>query len=125
MAPAPKGRGWTDIGYHMVIETCGGEFRGRPDDRLGAHVEGNNQGNLGVCLIGDTKFTKKQFEWLRHTLDTWFGAYNITPVDLYCHYEWESAKKQGKTCPNVPRYAIHDWYFNTNEDSINPYILGA
>lgn len=124
MAMPPKGRGWTDIGYHMVVETCGGLFRGRADDHMGAHVEDHNDGNLGICLIGNNKFTRAQFAGLRFALDRWFASYDIMPSDLYCHYQWGTAKKQGKTCPNIPIDVIKDWYFGQNEDAIVPYLLG-
>ena len=57
-------RGWSDIGYHFVFDQSGRLYQGRPflDDRTnlaqppvlaqGAHVGGNNRGNIGVALLG-------------------------------------------------------------------------
>jgi len=45
-------RGWRDIGYHWVIDRDGIVAPGRPEDQIGAHVEGHNAGTIGVCLLG-------------------------------------------------------------------------
>lgn len=47
-----KGRGWSDIGYHYVIDRDGQIAPGRPLEKTGAHVRGHNTGSIGVCLIG-------------------------------------------------------------------------
>lgn len=46
-------RGFLAIGYHFVISPSGRIFRGRPLDRMGAHVKGHNRGTVGICLMGD------------------------------------------------------------------------
>jgi hypothetical protein len=46
-------RGWATVGYHFVVSPSGRIFRGRPVDRLGAHVLGHNVGTVGICLMGD------------------------------------------------------------------------
>ena len=46
-------RGWATIGYHFVVSPSGLIFRGRPVDRLGAHVLGHNAGTVGICLMGN------------------------------------------------------------------------
>ncbi len=47
-------RGWCDIGYHFVVAQSGEIFQGRSrSDRPGAHVGGQNSGNVGIALIGD------------------------------------------------------------------------
>jgi hypothetical protein len=45
-------RGWCDIGYHFLVGIDGRIFEGRPVELLGAHVSGNNTGNIGVSFIG-------------------------------------------------------------------------
>ncbi len=59
-----NGRGWSDIGYHFVMDQSGRLYQGRPFltepvalkevPRLvqGAHVGNNNTGNIGVCVLG-------------------------------------------------------------------------
>ena len=45
-------RGWSDIGYHWVIDRNGEVLPGRPEGKQGAHVRGHNRNTLGVSLIG-------------------------------------------------------------------------
>ena len=45
-------RGWSDIGYHYVIELSGKVKVGRPLERAGAHVRGFNKNSIGICYIG-------------------------------------------------------------------------
>lgn len=54
-APPPKGRGWSDIGYHhLVHRSPAGWIRssGRPEARAGSHDEGQNGDSIGVCIAG-------------------------------------------------------------------------
>ena len=45
-------RGWSDIGYHYVIELDGTIEEGRPIERVGAHAKGHNRGSVGICYVG-------------------------------------------------------------------------
>jgi len=57
-------RGWSDIGYHFILDQEGRVYQGRPflDNRRnlstpprlaqGAHVGGFNVGNIGVAMLG-------------------------------------------------------------------------
>ena len=58
-----RDNGWSDIGYHFLIDAAGNIYQGRPFASgtkltaqtrylVGAHVAGANSGNLGVCLLG-------------------------------------------------------------------------
>lgn len=55
-APRPRGRGWSDIGYHLVLredEASGWLVEGgRPLAQVGAHDQGQNEGSIGVCVFG-------------------------------------------------------------------------
>ncbi|MDX1493539.1 MAG: peptidoglycan recognition family protein [Longimicrobiales bacterium] len=49
-------RGWSDIGYHWVVEKVGGVYAAimaRPAYRTGSHTKGRNTGSLGVALVGN------------------------------------------------------------------------
>lgn len=46
-------RGWADIGYHFVVDPQGRVWEGRPLGWQGAHVEDNNEHNLGIVLLGN------------------------------------------------------------------------
>ena len=45
-------RGWSDIGYHYVIDINGNLQEGRPLTRAGAHVRGYNKGSIGIAYVG-------------------------------------------------------------------------
>ena len=114
---------WSDIGYHYVIYPDGRVMNGRPIQKMGAHVEGANKDNVGICLNGKTKFSREQFDGLRSLLDRLLANYNIMPNDIYCHYEFESAKKKGKTCPNMKGDDLRSWYIEEDESLIKKYLI--
>ena len=45
-------RGWSDIGYHYIIDLKGTLHEGRPIERTGAHVRGSNRNSIGLCYVG-------------------------------------------------------------------------
>ena len=51
-APQPKGNGWSDLGYHYIIELDGKAKVGRPLWRVGAHCKGQNRKSIGICYVG-------------------------------------------------------------------------
>lgn len=52
MAKPPKGRGFLDIGYHLVVYADGSVHEGRKIERVGAHAQGYNDHSVGICYIG-------------------------------------------------------------------------
>ena len=68
-------RGFRKGGYHEFIQR-NGSFQNhdthpnfaraiQPMFETGAHVRGQNAGNLGICVHGKTRFTREQFFTLR------------------------------------------------------------
>lgn len=47
-----KERGWSDIGYHWLIDRNGTILPGRKETVIGAHVAGHNSGTIGISLFG-------------------------------------------------------------------------
>ena len=47
-----KANGWSDIGYHFVVEIDGSIRNGRDVDLIGAHVAGHNAHSIGVVYVG-------------------------------------------------------------------------
>ncbi len=47
-----KAQGWSDIGYHYVIDLDGTIEPGRPIETAGAHCTGHNANSIGICYIG-------------------------------------------------------------------------
>lgn len=44
--------GWSDIGYHYVIDLNGNIHNGRDVDMIGAHVSGHNSHSIGIVYVG-------------------------------------------------------------------------
>ena len=71
-----KDRGWSDVGYHIVVRRDGNIEYGRNFSTPGAHVKGYNRQSIGVCLVGgidsegnsEDNFTGAQFNALRDIL---------------------------------------------------------
>lgn len=47
-----RAKGWSDIGYHYVIDLEGHVNPGRDVDVIGAHVSGYNAHSIGVVYVG-------------------------------------------------------------------------
>jgi hypothetical protein len=100
--PSPSG---VYCGYHWVICIDGVIEAGRLPDEVGCHCPPNGH-SLGICMVGKDRFTQVQWDSLKaliQGLKTQFPQATITG-----HYEHDSAKVQGKTCPNfdVPSYIV-------------------
>jgi N-acetylmuramoyl-L-alanine amidase len=94
------GQKWDGIGYHYVICVDGSIERGRPEFWQGSHVRGHNKNTVGICLIGNGDFNKKQYESLSQ-LVTRLHFENAS-ADIVGHYELDGAK----TCPN---FDVKQW----------------
>jgi len=106
-------RGWSDIGYHYVIDLDGKLHAGRPLEKTGAHVKGHNTGSIGICYIGgveqdgktpkDTR-TKEQKAALDNLLFTLTDVFaNVT---IHGHNEFSS-----KACPSFDVQAEYSGKF--------------
>jgi len=116
-------RGFKDVGYHIVVQPDGEIQRGRALNEVGAHCEGENADSIGICLIGNDKFTVYQFDALKYQIDGIRMLYNISEWDIYCHYQFESAIKRGKTCPNIPINNILGWYVGRSYKALNNFLI--
>ena len=45
--------GYAGIGYHFYVRKDGTVYRGRPEDKVGAHAYGANSDSIGICAEGD------------------------------------------------------------------------
>lgn len=53
-----EGNGWSDIGYHFLIDRDGTVVEGRPVATSGAHTRGHNSNSIGISLFGGHGSTK-------------------------------------------------------------------
>lgn len=94
-------RGWSDIGYHYVVELDGTVVEGRPEQRIGAHVRGLNRNSIGICYVGgldvamspkDTR-TQEQLDSLEKLIEDLLVKY--PKASLHGHNEFSN-----KACPS-------------------------
>ncbi|MCW2607021.1 MAG: repeat protein, partial [Frankiales bacterium] len=56
-----RGRGWSDLGYNLLVDRFGriweGRYGGIGKATIGAHAQGFNTGTLGVSMLGDATRT--------------------------------------------------------------------
>ncbi len=116
------GQGWSDIGYHYIIDTDGDVVKGRPVERAGAHVKGHNSNSIGICLIGGYGGTATdKFE--EHYTEAQRKALLNLLNDLTANYP--DAKIRGhnevaaKACPsfNVKEFLNHEQTKNVQAGS--------
>ena len=83
-----KQRGFSQIGYHKVIEIDGQVVNGRPETTQGAHAKGTNHDSLGVCVVGNFENaspTANQISSLVKVLIEWCKKYKLKSTDIYGH----------------------------------------
>lgn len=96
-----KGNGWSDIGYHFVIELDGVVKTGRPLHRTGAHTRGENIGSIGVCYVGGIDKDKNpkdtRTEAQRMAMDKLINSLKMDYPEASVHGHNEFA---AKACPS-------------------------
>lgn len=112
-----------DVAYHCVIDVDGTRSQGRGFNEVGAHCEGENHDSIGICLVGTDKFTRAQWDALRRVLEDVCMVYSIRPWQIFCHYQFPSAQKQGKTCPGVEINRVLAWLIGHHEEAIWDHLL--
>ena len=82
--------GWADIGYHYLIDYKGRVWEGRSLRYQGAHVRDNNEGNIGIALLGNFNVqspSKLQKESLKRLVEYLRTTYSIPKSRVYTHRE--------------------------------------
>lgn len=116
-------RGWSDIGYHMIIQPDGEVVNGRPLNVVGAHVSGDNTGNIGISLAGRDLYTVRQFDALRYKIDSLRTGFSIQYWEVYTHNQFRSAMIQSKTCPGINVNHLLGWLMIGDWKPLELYIL--
>ena len=102
--------GWSDIGYHYLVDWEGRILQGRLVNELGAHTDGHNEGSIGIALMGDLQNqhpTQKQLKGLKSLLAWLTYAYKISPENIHGHHDYNAT-----ACPGV--------YLENEQDPHNP-----
>jgi len=114
-------RGFGGTGYHVVIMPDGTTTYTRGLNVKGAHVAGHNTDNIGICFAGTDKFTVHQFDKLKMVLDDMARLYNWNKWELFCHYEFDTAQAQKKSCPNIDHKRLLYWYISGDFKAVAQY----
>lgn len=87
---AHRQRNFGDIGYHYLIDPAGRVWQGRPLEWQGAHVRLTNQGNLGICLLGNymqQRPTEVQLAAMNQFVSSQMKHYRIPASRVFTHRE--------------------------------------
>jgi len=105
-------RGWSDVGYHYLIDRDGIVVKGRPIEKAGAHAKGHNANTVGISLFGghgssatdafEDHFTPEQDAALRKLVDELKQKFDIKTIIGH-------NQVSAKACPgfSVPRWLSH------------------
>ena len=97
----------TSIGYQYVIYIDGSVLTGRSEEEIPVAVRKHNIDSINICLIGNGRYTKAQWESLKKLVKELEDKYpNAVTVG---HYSFDTAKEQGKTCPS---FDVLKWVFS-------------
>ena len=81
-------------------------------NELGSHTYGFNSGSVGVCIIGNRRFTTKQYKSSKSLILYLLEKFGLTVNDVFGHYEAgliDPRYETEKTCPNIwmPDYRVY------------------
>jgi hypothetical protein len=97
-----RGKGWSDIGYHYIVDRSGNVWQGRDVTRWqGAHVKNRNENNIGVMCMGNFMLQRPsadQIAGLNRTVAQLQRVYRISTANVKTHKEWEGAQT---LCPGT------------------------
>jgi len=91
------GKGFTRVGYHILIKRDGEIELGRPIEMVGAGVYGRNEDSIHICLHGVKNFSEHQYQTLNEVVDDLIFRFKLDIEDILGHYEHDKSK----TCPNI------------------------
>jgi hypothetical protein len=95
---------WGDIGYHFAIDPSGRVWQGRPLTWQGAHVKAQNEGNIGIVVLGNYErqgVNQAQAAAIESTLQSLMRKYNVPVSRVRTHQEWAATACPGKSLQRV------------------------
>jgi len=99
-------RGFSDIGYHWIVDKDGNIIKGRDENIIGSHVAGHNTGSLGIAYDSrgsDTTpyavyghyMTEPQKEAFERLVKEKMAEFDISIENVHGHNFYD----RGKACP--------------------------
>ncbi len=124
------GRGWKDVGYHLLVRRDGSIEQGRPESEIGAHTAGFNKDSLGVALTGSNRLkwypAQAQLESLKKVLANWKRKYNTT---VYFHCDLNATSCPGRLrkdqIEDMEELDMFAYQLDVNESKTGYQITGA
>lgn len=101
-------RGFSEIGYHRVIDGNATLHPTRPLTIQGAHALGCNHDSWGVCVMGDNtredrRWTEAQIQILERVVD---AACELVPGLVVCGHRDAVGGKTATECPGLDVRAL-------------------
>ena len=97
-----KNNGWAGCGYHFLVRKDGSIYRGRPENKLGAHTSNNNTGSLGICFEGKYNtetMPEAQLKAGQELIAYLLNKYNLTKANVYKHKDFNATDCPGHNFP--------------------------
>jgi N-acetylmuramoyl-L-alanine amidase len=94
-----RNKGWGDIGYHYVIDRGGRVWEGRDLKWQGAHVKDHNEGNIGICCLGnfdEQSPSDAQLDAVERMVSCLMERHRVPVNRVRSHQEWQGART---ACP--------------------------
>lgn len=91
-------RGWSDIGYHWVIDKKGDIWAGRKETIPGAGVKGHNKHTIHLCWVGRDICNIDQWAALVEKTAETALVHGVLLENILGHCEFPGVSK---TCPNL------------------------
>jgi hypothetical protein len=101
-----SGRRWADIGYHYIVDPAGRVWEGRNVRFQGAHVQDNNEQNLGILCLGNFDVqapSSAQTQALDRLVVQQMRRYRVPIGRVYTHQEIRPTACPGR---NLQRYMV-------------------
>lgn len=94
--------GWSGCGYHFLVRKDGSIWRGRPENKLGAHTGNHNTGSLGICFEGTFNtetMTETQIKSGQELITYLCDKYGLLKANVYKHKDFNSTDCPGNNFP--------------------------
>jgi len=119
-------RGWSDIGYHYVIDRDGTVVKGRPLEKTGAHTKGRNKGSVGISLMGGFGGAADD-QFLDNFTEDQEKALMKLIYDLQRNYpKLRLVSGHSQYAPKAcPCFSVPAWYNNAGKIEAKPLIAST
>jgi len=114
--------GWSGCGYHFLVKKDGSIWRGRPENKLGAHTASHNTGSLGICFEGafsTETMTETQLRSGQELITYLCDKYGLLKANVYKHKDFNSTDCPGN---NFPFSQLQQGASNTSINTSNSIV---